>query len=99
MAQADIGLVNANQQQTNGATPCQKTLPEGPLSGPNVRQGEFSSSELLNVTASKTDVLRPDKDEASSLDNSKSSKGAKTELFWQTSRVSKAKTKNDSTPY
>ena len=51
-----------------------KKLLGGPLAGPNGRQGEFSSSEQTNVTASKTGVLRPDKAEASSIDNSKSIK-------------------------
>ena len=32
-----------------------------PLLGPNARQGEFSSSGQIKVTASKTDVLRLDK--------------------------------------
>lgn len=55
-----------------------KKLPGGPLAGPNARQGEFSSSEQLNITASKTDILRPEKAEASSM---KASKGAKNEYF------------------
>jgi hypothetical protein len=76
VAKADIQQGNVEQQQTNGATPCQKTPRGGPLEGPIASQGEFFSSGKLNITASKTDVLRPDKDEASSLDNSKSLKGS-----------------------
>ena len=62
-----------------------KKLPGGPLAGPNARQGELSSSGQLSDTASKTDVLRPDKTEASSVDNSESLKGTQKRIFWQTS--------------
>jgi hypothetical protein len=44
-----------------------------------------SSSRQFNIIASKTDVLRPDKAEASSIDNSKGFKGIRTGIFWQTS--------------
>lgn len=49
-----------------------KNLPGGPPKVSNARQGDFfSSGQLNNITASKTDVLRPDKAEASFTDNSK----------------------------
>ena len=70
LAKADIQLGNVEQQHTHGATTCPK-LPGGPLEGPKTRQGEFSSSGQLNVTASKTNILKPDKTEVSSIDKSK----------------------------
>lgn len=43
VAKVNIGLVNVNRQQTNGATLYQK-LPGGLLTGPNAKQVMFSSS-------------------------------------------------------
>jgi hypothetical protein len=90
--------MNSNNRQI-GQPPFKKLLRGvgGGLEGPNARQGEFSSSGQLNITASKTDVLRPDKDEASYLNNSKSLKGSqKTNILTNFYRGSKAKTKNTS---
>jgi hypothetical protein len=58
----------------------------GPLAGPNARQGEFACFlRKIKVTASKRGVQRPDKAEASSVDNSKGLKGSQKPVFWQTS--------------
>ena len=62
-----------------------KNLPGGPPKVSNARQGDFfSSGQLNNITASKTDVLRPDSDEPSSINHSKSLKWSKNQIFWQT---------------
>ena len=68
--------------------------------GPTAKQGKCSSSGQLNVTVSKTDVLRPDKAETSSIDNSKSLIGSqKMNILTNFYRESKVKTKNASKQY
>ena len=77
MAKANIWQGNVEQQQTNGVTPYQKN-PRGPPTDPKARQGEFPSSGKLNITALKTDIVRPDnKAEANSIDNLNNLNGAK----------------------
>ena len=49
---------------------------------PSARQGEFSSSRQLSVTASKTDVLRSDKAEPISQHNSESLKRTQKLIFF-----------------
>jgi hypothetical protein len=62
-----------------------KKIPgEGILAGPSARQGEFSSSKQLNITALKANVVSPEKAKADSTDNSKNVKGGQNQVFWQT---------------
>ena len=69
MAKANIWQGNVEQQQANGITPYQNN-PRGPPTDPKARQGEFPSSGKLNITALKTDIVRPDnKAEANSVSN------------------------------
>ena len=75
-----------------------KNLPGEPLAGPNVKQGEFSSSGQLNTTALKADTMGPNnKAETNSTGNSKG--GAKMNMLAYIYRESKTKTKTTSKQY
>lgn len=80
-----------------------KNLPGEPLAGPNVKQGEFSSSGQLNTTALKADTMGPNnKAETNSINNSKkkkTNKGPKTNILTNFYRGSKAHAKNFNKQY